>query len=116
MRRLAPVEVLPSGEIFSFAHAFLDANKRSVAIDPDSAAGAEALSRLLANSDVVIVTPDDGASAEVTKLVAAAKERPRLIVASITPFGLGGPYAHRQATDLVMLASGGLPSFWRLRR
>ena len=37
-----------------------------------------------------------------------AEENPRLIVCTITPFGLDGPYRALKATDLVQMAMGGI--------
>jgi benzylsuccinate CoA-transferase BbsE subunit len=108
VRGLAPGQRTPTGECISFAHAFIDAGKRSVSLDPRSAVGREQLWRLAATSDVLIETPSALASAIDP---ASIRERnPALIVVSISPFGRSGPYAGYQATDLTLLAAGGLLS------
>ena len=71
VRSLAPCQPGPAGEAFSFAHAFLDAGKRSVTLDLATAAGRELLAELAATSDVMIETPS-----------ATAGERHRLRIAS----------------------------------
>jgi benzylsuccinate CoA-transferase BbsE subunit len=59
----------------------------------------------------VIDTPESGeVVARSIDYGAAAAKNPRLIITSITPYGCGGPYAARRATDLVSLAAGGLLS------
>jgi benzylsuccinate CoA-transferase BbsE subunit len=106
VRRLAPHRRLPSGETLSFAHAFLDAGKRS--ITPDPAGDVETFAALAATSDVVIETPS--ALAASVDLDQVRARNPGLIVVSISPFGRSGPYAGYQATDLTLLAAGGLLS------
>jgi benzylsuccinate CoA-transferase BbsE subunit len=101
VRRLAP-----SGEGVSFAHAFLDAGKRSVVLDLEHEPGAFAT--LAATSDVVIETPSVPVwSVDFEQLRTG---NPGLIVVSISPFGRVGPYAGYAATDLTLLAAGGLLS------
>lgn len=39
-----------------------------------------------------------------------SKINPGLIMTSITPFGQGGPYGNYKATDIVVMALGGLMS------
>jgi benzylsuccinate CoA-transferase BbsE subunit len=106
VRRLAPLARLSSGEISSFAHAFLDAGKRSVTLDPDG--DAEMFAALAATSDVVIETPS--AFTTLADLDQVRARNPGLVVVSISPFGRSGPCAEYQATDLTLLAAGGLLS------
>jgi benzylsuccinate CoA-transferase BbsE subunit len=112
VRQLAPTQAMSEGDVFSFAQAFFDAGKRSIVLDVSAAADRLTYEQLVLTSDIVIETPLNGElSPELVGLHAAVKKNPRLIVASITPFGFGGPYAGRYATDLTLLASGGLLSF-----
>ena len=46
VRTLAPLQRAPSGEAFSFAHAFLDAGKRSITLDLAAKRAARALPSL----------------------------------------------------------------------
>ena len=109
VRGLAPLQTLPDGETFSFAQAFLDAGKRSIVLDLASAADGARFAELAAGSDVIIATPDCGDAADPLSGLDAARQRnPGLIVVSISPFGLEGPYAGYRATDLTVLAAGGL--------
>lgn len=75
---------------------FYAAGKRSVRATP------EGLARLVAAADVLIDTGPPGA------WQAWRERHPRLIVASITPFGQRGPYASWTGTDLVAQATGGM--------
>ncbi|HEY7662447.1 MAG TPA: CoA transferase [Xanthobacteraceae bacterium] len=111
VRRLAPSARARSGECVSFAHAFLDAGKRSVTLDLASAAGRARLAQLAAASDVVIETGAPSAQAGAPlDFAAIARRNPALVLVSISPFGRGGPYGGHAATDLTLLAAGGLLS------
>ena len=108
VRSLAPYECTPAGECVSFAYEFLDAGKRSVTLDLESAGGREQLARLAATSDVLIETPPVPSS--TPDLESLRARNPALVLVSISPFGRSGPYAEYQATDLTLLAAGGLLS------
>jgi CoA:oxalate CoA-transferase len=87
----------------------LNRNKQSLTCDLHSAGGRDILDRLFAKADVVI----DGLGIDVLAGLgfpyANLQERfPRLVIASITPFGLTGPYRDLHASDLVVSALGGL--------
>ncbi|MET0828674.1 MAG: CoA transferase [Microbacterium sp.] len=89
--------------------AYLNQNKRSVAIDVDQQAGQDIWRRLVDAADVVIDTGNPGAlSQRGVSLTEFAECSPRAIVVSITPFGLTGPYRLRPASDLTVAALGGL--------
>ena len=78
---------------------FYAAGKRSVVCDPGDP---DALRRLAAAADVVIETGPPG------RLGWLGRVSPRLIVASITPFGQDGPRRDWLASDLVAQAMGGM--------
>jgi crotonobetainyl-CoA:carnitine CoA-transferase CaiB-like acyl-CoA transferase len=87
---------------------FLNTNKRSMVADlaqPEQ----RALVRQLAAAAAVVV--EDFAPGELAHmgldLDAMRAARPSLVVCSITPFGLTGPYAGFVATDIVLQAMGG---------
>ncbi len=83
-------------------------NKRSVVVDISSEAGRDTLRRLVLQADVFIefespgLLPDLGLGYDDLSAL-----NPRLIYASITPFGQAGQKAGWAATDLTVLASGG---------
>jgi crotonobetainyl-CoA:carnitine CoA-transferase CaiB-like acyl-CoA transferase len=91
----------------SLAFWYHNTNKRSVVVDHGTRDGRAALGRLLAEADVCITTlrPTEAAAAGLgAEELRAASER--LVVVSITPFGLTGPWADRVSSDLVGLALG----------
>ena len=78
---------------------FYGAGKRSIVVDPADDA---TLDRLAAAADVVIEDSWPG-RADVLRA-----HHPRLVVASITPFGRTGPYAGWRSSDIVAQSIGGL--------
>lgn len=82
--------------------------KRGITCDLASAEGRARLARLAAGSDVVITGGDMSGNAlpqiDAAALMAA---NPRLVFASITPFGEDGPKADYSASDLIVWAAGG---------
>jgi benzylsuccinate CoA-transferase BbsE subunit len=109
LRSLAPCQTGPMGAPLSFAHAFLDAGKRSVMLNLMTAAGREQLAELAASSDAMIETPS-AAAADHIDFELVRQRNPGLVLVSISAFGRDGPYAGYQATDLTLLAAGGLLS------
>ncbi len=111
VRALVPLQQGPDGETFSFAHAFLDAGKRSVTLDLDSEEGRARFAELAVESDVVIEASELSILADRGIGLDAIRARnPGLILVSISPFGLAGPRAGHGGTDLTVLAAGGLLS------
>ncbi|MET0662118.1 MAG: CoA transferase, partial [Ilumatobacteraceae bacterium] len=89
-----------------FSH--LAASKRSVVVEPGP--GLETLHEWLRVSDVVVWSRGSAlagaAGCSPADLLAA---HPHLVVASITPFGLDGPWSDRPATEFTLQAwSGGI--------
>ncbi|HLY56698.1 MAG TPA: CoA transferase [Stellaceae bacterium] len=87
---------------------FYNANKRSVTADLGTASGKDRLGRLMADADIVIsgFQPRELRSLGLD-WDAVASAHPRLIIVSVTPFGLTGPWADRRSSELVALALGG---------
>ncbi len=83
--------------------------KRAIAIDLGLAEGRALLGRLVRAFDVVIAAGAPGELALRGLLDGAAlrRENPRLVLVTITPFGLDGPWRDRPATDLTLMALGG---------
>jgi len=92
---------------------FLSCNrgKKSAAIDFAQPEGADLVRNLAEQADVVVENFKVGGLAkfglDAQSLRAA---NPRLIVASITGFGQGGPYADRAGYDFIIQGMGGLMS------
>jgi crotonobetainyl-CoA:carnitine CoA-transferase CaiB-like acyl-CoA transferase len=92
----------------SLAFWFYNSNKKSIVLDLKSRAGPAALEALLADADVLISTlqPEALKSLDLD-LAALGAAYPKLIMLSITAFGLDGPWANYKSSDLVALAAGG---------
>ena len=92
---------------------FLAANrgKRSVAIDFATEEGAALVRRMAADADVVVENFKVGGLRKFGLDAASLRSaHPRLIYASITGFGQGGPYAQRAGYDYIIQGMGGLMS------
>lgn len=80
---------------------FLNTNKRSIALDPRTKAGSEALRALLDSVDAVIENvPLATLRAWQIDPAAESAARPGMVWISVTPFGRTGPYASWNARDL----------------
>ncbi len=98
----APVDAAAGGPLFSF----LACSKHSVVVDPADVVSVEAL---LASADAVVWTPGSPLAAREELAPQCILDRhPHLVVTSITPFGLTGPWSGRAATEFTLQAwSGG---------
>jgi len=83
---------------------YLNASKRSVTgrtADP-------AIRELIASADLLIEDfHDDSEEFRALDIQGLRKEFPRLVILSMTPFGHGGPYASRAATEFTIQAECG---------
>ena len=87
-------------------------NKRSLTLDLKTPDGLEAARRLIAGSDVLIENFRPGTLDRLgLGWVALSAAHPRLIYASITGFGLDGPYRDRAGYDVVAQGMGGMMSY-----
>ena len=93
----------------SLSYWYYNGSKRSVTLDLSDREGRSALERLLDRSDLFVTSlhPRQHRRLDLD-LNAAAASRPALIVVSITPFGLTGPWSDYLSSDLVGLAASGL--------
>ena len=83
--------------------------KRSVAIDFEDQAGADAVRALARDADIVIENFKVGGLAKYgLDHASLAKINPRLITCSITGFGQDGPYAARAGYDFMIQGMGGI--------
>ncbi|MEV5384492.1 CoA transferase [Streptomyces sp. NPDC052721] len=105
-RRVPPL----TDDGISLSFVFTEAGKRSVVLGGhQDGACAEQLDELLATAQILLTSegpsrlrqrglhPDD-----------IVRRHPRLVHVSVSPFGLTGPWADRPASDLTLLAAGGL--------
>ncbi len=83
--------------------------KKSVSLEVDHPAARGVLERLAKRADVIL---DSGEAADVERRLTLYRElqaaNPRLIICTLTPFGLDGPYRDLKMTDLTQLAMGGV--------
>ena len=91
------------GERRSALHEYLDAGKRSVAIDLASSAGDAAL----AWADLVIVSANGDVEAVTELRERVARLSPATVVVALSGFGRTGPYSTWRTSPLVDWASGG---------
>lgn len=92
------------GALFSF----LAGSKRSIVVEPRDADDVGLLNRLLAAADAVVWSPGSSVAQAFTPLEIQSNH-PHLVVTSITPFGLDGPWRDRAATEFTLQAwSGGI--------
>ena len=88
---------------------YLNINKRGVVLDFDSEDGRRALDRLLAPADIFITNlPIERLQAAGVAPEELRARYPRLIVTTITPFGMKGPWAERRGDELVTYAMAGI--------
>jgi benzylsuccinate CoA-transferase BbsE subunit len=104
MGRSAPLEA-------NYAHAFWNANKKAITLDLGCPDGRRLFGDLAARSDVVIETFAPGTLSGWGIGYETMRDRNRgIILVSVTPYGQTGPCAKFRATDLTLLAAGGLLS------
>lgn len=92
---------------------FLASNrtKRSVCVDMRAPAGTELVRRMIAGCDVVVENFRPGVPARLGLAIDSLRAKhPGLIWASITGFGLDGPWANRPAYDMIVQALSGVMS------
>lgn len=110
--RLDLLRVLPPHDHgVSASHAYLNRNKRSLALDLKQPQAVEVIKRLVAEYDIVLeqfrpgVMDRLGIGYETLKAI-----NPRLIYVAITGYGQTGPYRERAGHDINYLALAGLAS------
>jgi crotonobetainyl-CoA:carnitine CoA-transferase CaiB-like acyl-CoA transferase len=98
----------PGGET-SLYFAVRNAGKRGAVVDLASEAGRARLHALLADADVLVESTRPGTLARLGLDARSLLARhPALVVTSITDFGQDGPYRDYQATNMVVVAMGGM--------
>nr|WP_298144059.1 CaiB/BaiF CoA-transferase family protein [uncultured Pseudomonas sp.] len=96
----------------SASHAYLNRNKRSIALDLKQAEAVELVKQLVLEHDIVLeqfrpgVMDKLGVGYEALKAI-----NPRLIYVSITGYGQTGPYKDRAGHDINYLALAGVASY-----
>jgi crotonobetainyl-CoA:carnitine CoA-transferase CaiB-like acyl-CoA transferase len=87
---------------------FYNREKKSVVLDVANSDGKETLVALLQTADIFVCTLQPAALARLgLDYQALGLTCPRLIIISVTPFGLTGPWRDYKSSDLIGLAAGG---------
>lgn len=93
----------------SLAYWHYNTSKLGVTLDLGHARGRELFRRLTANCDILLESEHPGRMAELgLDYHDLAATNPGLIYVSVTPFGRTAPRAEEPATDLTILAGGGI--------
>jgi crotonobetainyl-CoA:carnitine CoA-transferase CaiB-like acyl-CoA transferase len=91
---------------------FVNRNKRAIALDLSSERGAAVVRRLAETADVFVENYRPGALDRMGLGYEALRAiNPRIIYASVSGFGLDGPYRDRGGFDLIAQAMSGIMSF-----
>jgi crotonobetainyl-CoA:carnitine CoA-transferase CaiB-like acyl-CoA transferase len=108
-RRVGPFTTSEPNPEHSLTFSRYNLGKKSVVLETGTQIGRDALARLARSADVIL---DSGEANEVAAREGLYRElrekNPRLIVCTVTPFGLDGPYRDLKMTDLTYLALGGV--------
>jgi len=102
----APGDPDPERSLFFWRY---NLNKKSVALEVDDPAASGVLAAMARKADIVLLAGEfETVERRLELWRRLAQENPRLIVCSITPFGLDGPYRALKSTDLIQMAMGGI--------
>lgn len=102
----------PHDQGTSASHAYLNRNKRSLALDLKQAAALEIVRALVKDYDIVLEQFRPGVMERLGLGYEALKAlNPRLIYVSITGYGQTGPYKDRAGHDINYLALAGVASY-----
>ncbi|MBF7731464.1 CaiB/BaiF CoA transferase family protein [Pseudomonas sp. N040] len=111
--RVDLTRVLPPHDAgVSASHAYLNRNKRSIALDLKQPAAVAVVKQLVQEYDIVLEQFRPGVMDKLGVGYAALKAiNPRLIYVSITGYGQTGPYKDRAGHDINYLALAGVASY-----
>ncbi|WP_213940023.1 CaiB/BaiF CoA-transferase family protein [Pseudomonas sp. dw_612] len=102
----------PHDQGVSASHAYLNRNKRSLALDLKQPEALEVIKQLLQDHDIVLEQFRPGVMERLGLGYEALRAiNPKLIYVSITGYGQTGPYKDRAGHDLNYLALAGLSSY-----
>ena len=88
---------------------YYNSGKRGITLDLETADGRDLLKRLAAKVDFLVESFPPGAMEKLgLGYDVLSRINPRLIMASITPFGRGGPYQGYKSSELIAQATGGI--------
>lgn len=88
---------------------FLNTNKLGITLNPDTKTGRDIFKKLIAEADILVENNPPGIMKNLgLDYPELQKINPKLIKASISPFGQTGPYKDYKAYDINSCASGGM--------
>ena len=88
---------------------YLNADKRSITVNLETPTGQSILRDLVASSDALVHNyPIESMERLGLDYDTLRQSNPNLVMASITPFGLTGPYRNYKAYDINLAAAGGI--------
>jgi crotonobetainyl-CoA:carnitine CoA-transferase CaiB-like acyl-CoA transferase len=108
-RQVGPFTTAEPNPEHSLCFSRYNLGKRSVSLEVGHPAARAAFERLARNADIILdggEAVDVARRAELYRTLRAAQ--PRLIVCTVTPFGLDGPYRDLKMSNLTHLAFGGV--------
>jgi benzylsuccinate CoA-transferase BbsE subunit len=99
---------IPHPERSLYWYAF-NLNKRSITLNLETVDGKEIFKRLVQTADFVLESFTVGYMKSLgLDYSALRKVKPSIVMTSITPFGQHGPYKNYKASDITLVAMGGL--------
>ena len=108
-RRKGPFKGTGSNPETSLAFCTLNAGKKSVVLDLSTPEGRESFLELSSSADAIVETrPPGWLEARGLGYGTLTAANPGLVMASVTGFGLSGPYRHFKAPSIVCAAMGGV--------
>jgi crotonobetainyl-CoA:carnitine CoA-transferase CaiB-like acyl-CoA transferase len=88
---------------------YYNSNKRGITLDLETGDGRGIFKQLAATADFLVESFPPGTMERLgLGYEALSQVSPRLIMASITPFGRGGPYQDFRSSELIAQATGGI--------
>ena len=109
-RLRGPFALDSSGNIKSLYWAAYNSNKKGISLSLDTEAGRQIFLRLVDQSDAILESFQPGYLDSLNiGFATLIKRNPKLVHATMTPFGSTGPYAGFASTDLIASSMGGMP-------
>ncbi len=107
LRAWAPLIATEDGDRRSGLFDYLNAGKRTCAIDPESGSGADLLRGMLERADMLVENLAGRRTAWHLDSAALHAVNPGLVVVRVSDFGTEGPLRDRQTTALTLQAAAG---------
>jgi benzylsuccinate CoA-transferase BbsE subunit len=96
----------PEKSLYWFAY---NLNKRGITLNIEAREGRQIFSKLVEKADFIIESFPPGYLDDLgLSYLKLSRTNPRIIMTSITPFGQTGPYKNYKASDIEVMAMGGL--------